>query len=74
MLSLEQMNLRKKQNLLQQLIYFQLERIVLGLEILTVPENIQIISGAQQGLDIVSKSVLNYNDVVIVEFVPKTVN
>lgn len=30
-------------------------------------ENIQIISGAQQGLDIVAKSVLNYGDVVIVE-------
>ncbi|MCH4890750.1 PLP-dependent aminotransferase family protein [Acidaminobacter sp. JC074] len=30
-------------------------------------ENLQIISGAQQGLDIVSKAVLNYNDVVLVE-------
>lgn len=30
-------------------------------------EKIQIISGAQQGLDIVAKSVLNYNDVVLVE-------
>lgn len=30
-------------------------------------EQIQVISGAQQGLDIVAKSVLNYNDVVIVE-------
>ncbi len=36
-------------------------------EVHTVPDNIQIISGAQQGLDIVSKSVLNYNDVVLVE-------
>jgi len=36
-------------------------------DIKTSPENIQIISGAQQGLDIVSKSVLNYNDVVLVE-------
>lgn len=33
----------------------------------THPEAIQIISGAQQGLDIVAKSLLNYNDVVIVE-------
>jgi len=33
----------------------------------STPENIQIISGAQQGLDIVAKSVLNYNDVVLVE-------
>lgn len=31
------------------------------------PDDIQIISGAQQGLDIVAKAVLNYNDVVIVE-------
>jgi len=36
-------------------------------EIQSTPENIQIISGAQQGLDIVAKSVLNYNDVVLVE-------
>lgn len=36
-------------------------------EIKTKPDKIQIISGAQQGLDIVSKSVLNYNDVVLVE-------
>lgn len=30
-------------------------------------EELQIISGAQQGLDIVSKALLNFNDVVIVE-------
>ncbi len=36
-------------------------------DINVVAESIQIISGAQQGLDIVSKSVLNYGDVVIVE-------
>lgn len=35
--------------------------------ILALPDSIQIISGAQQGLDIVSKAVLNYNDVVLVE-------
>ncbi len=32
-----------------------------------LPENIQIISGAQQGLDIVSKAMLNVNDVVFTE-------
>lgn len=31
------------------------------------PEDIQIISGAQQGIDLVSKSVLDYGDTVIVE-------
>lgn len=31
------------------------------------PQDIQVISGAQQGLDIVSKSMLDHNDVVIVE-------
>ncbi len=33
----------------------------------TSADSLQIISGAQQGLDIVSKAVLNYNDVVLVE-------
>lgn len=36
-------------------------------EISVLPEDIQIISGAQQGLDIVAKSVLNHGDVVLVE-------
>ena len=40
---------------------------LLNQNIHSTPENIQIISGAQQGLDIVAKSVLNYNDVVLVE-------
>lgn len=33
----------------------------------TEPEELQIISGAQQGLDIISKAILQFNDVVIVE-------
>lgn len=32
-----------------------------------LPEDVQIISGAQQGLDIIAKSLLNYNDAVVVE-------
>lgn len=40
---------------------------VLQQGITTETEQMQIISGAQQGLDIVSKSILNINDVVIVE-------
>jgi len=38
-----------------------------GYKIQTEAEHVQIISGAQQGLDIVSKSILDHNDVVIVE-------
>jgi DNA-binding transcriptional MocR family regulator len=33
----------------------------------TSVENIQIISGAQQGIDVISKALLNYGDTVIVE-------
>lgn len=33
----------------------------------TLPEDIQIISGAQQGIDLVSKAVLDYGDTVVVE-------
>lgn len=33
----------------------------------SLPENIQIISGAQQGIDIVSKAMVNYGDVIFVE-------
>lgn len=32
-----------------------------------IPEDVQIISGAQQGLDIIAKALLNYNDAVVVE-------
>lgn len=37
------------------------------LKINTTTDNIQIISGAQQGIDIVCKGILNYSDVVFVE-------
>lgn len=51
--------------------YFPLrEYIVEYLEIYginTKPENIQIISGAQQGIDIISKALLRHGDTVIVE-------
>ena len=33
----------------------------------TNKENIQIISGAQQGIDIVCKGLINYSDVVFIE-------
>lgn len=33
----------------------------------TYPENIQILSGAQQGIDIVSKAMVSYGDVVLAE-------
>ncbi len=33
----------------------------------TNPENIQIISGAQQGIDVISKAFVNYKDTVILE-------
>ncbi len=33
----------------------------------TYPENIQILSGAQQGIDIVSKAMISYGDVVFTE-------
>lgn len=33
----------------------------------TSPDNIQIISGAQQGIDVISKAFVNYKDTVIVE-------
>lgn len=35
--------------------------------IIAEPEAIQVISGAQQGLDVISKSMLDHNDVVIIE-------
>ncbi|TQQ84101.1 PLP-dependent aminotransferase family protein [Peptacetobacter hominis] len=38
-----------------------------GLNIKTKVDNIQIISGAQQGIDIVCKGIINYSDVVFVE-------
>ena len=38
-----------------------------NMEINSVPEKIQIISGAQQGIDIICKSIINYGDVVFVE-------
>ncbi|MGL4911351.1 MAG: PLP-dependent aminotransferase family protein [Romboutsia sp.] len=38
-----------------------------GKEIKTTKDNIQIISGAQQGIDIVCKGLINYSDVVFVE-------
>lgn len=46
------------------------ESIAKYLEVFSIetrPETIQIISGAQQGLDIVSKAILSHNDTVIVE-------
>ncbi|MGL4913099.1 MAG: PLP-dependent aminotransferase family protein, partial [Romboutsia sp.] len=36
-------------------------------DIKTIKDNIQIISGAQQGIDIVCKGIINYSDVVFVE-------
>lgn len=36
-------------------------------EIFSNPEELQVISGAQQGIDLVSKAVLDYGDTVIVE-------
>jgi len=38
-----------------------------GYNLFVSPDDIQIISGAQQGLDIVSKGILNYGDTIIVE-------
>ena len=35
--------------------------------ILTTPQNVQIISGAQQGIDIVSRALLKHGDIVLVE-------
>lgn len=36
-------------------------------QIRALPENIQIISGAQQGIDIISKAMMNYGDIIFVE-------
>ncbi len=38
-----------------------------GMDIKTTKDNIQIISGAQQGIDIICKGLINYLDVVFVE-------
>lgn len=38
-----------------------------GYNIITDIDNLQIISGAQQGIDIIAKALLNYGDTVIVE-------
>lgn len=35
--------------------------------IVTTPEHLQILSGAQQGLDVISKAIVQYGDTVIVE-------
>lgn len=45
----------------------QLCRYLMNYGIKTSPENVQIISGAQQGIDIISKAMLRYGDVVFVE-------
>lgn len=45
----------------------QLCRYLSRLGIKTSVENVQIISGAQQGIDIISKAMLGYGDVVFVE-------
>lgn len=36
-------------------------------QIHALPENIQIISGAQQGIDVISKAMMNYGDIIFVE-------
>ena len=43
----------------------QLCRYLMNYGIKTSPENVQIISGAQQGIDIISKAMLRYGDVVL---------
>lgn len=40
---------------------------LLDYNIKTTPDNIQIISGAQQGIDIVSKALMSYGDTIFVE-------
>lgn len=45
----------------------QLCRYLKGYGIKTSVENVQVISGAQQGIDIISKAMLRYGDVVFVE-------
>ena len=45
----------------------QLCRYLEGYGIKTTAENVQIISGAQQGIDIIAKAMLGYGDVVFVE-------
>lgn len=45
----------------------QLCRYLEGHGIRTEPENLQIISGAQQGIDIIAKAMLGFGDVVFVE-------
>lgn len=45
----------------------QLCRYLQGYGIKTSVENVQVISGAQQGIDIISKAMLRYGDVVFVE-------
>jgi DNA-binding transcriptional MocR family regulator len=41
--------------------------VLLESNILTTDDSVQILSGAQQGLDVVSKALINYGDTVIVE-------
>ena len=45
----------------------KLVKYLQGKDIATTKDNIQIISGAQQGIDIVCKGLINYSDVVFVE-------
>lgn len=45
----------------------QLCRYLEGYGIKTAVENVQIISGAQQGIDIIAKAMLHYGDIVFVE-------
>lgn len=45
----------------------QLCRYLESYDIKTAVENVQVISGAQQGIDIISKAMLRYGDVVFVE-------
>lgn len=42
-------------------------KLLYDYKIKTVPENIQIISGAQQGIDIISKAIMTYGDIVFTE-------
>lgn len=46
---------------------FLCDEVLSSYGIKALPENVQIISGAQQGLDLISKAIVNYGDTIFIE-------